>query len=326
MRKSSRSPTVIDLFAGAGFFGYAFAKSGYSVIASYEKDSTAAATNALNSSSKIVVTDLSNTRPVGRCDVLISGPPCQGFSSLGLRLSDDPRNALCLVIPKWAEITKPRVVVVENVPAFIKSATWTAMARRLAKLGFASETWILNARDFGVAQNRVRSISIFTKCGMPRIDIPHLSVRTSVREALANLPKFPQKRIQHFTLPPTDLMLRRFRLVPYGGDIRDIQKVDPTLVPTSWFNVRDKIVDIWGRLTWEGISNTIRTGFLNPSRGRFGHPDEDRPISFREAARLQSMPDEFAFSGVPKWMSRHIGNGVPLKLGKAVAEGILSTL
>jgi DNA (cytosine-5)-methyltransferase 1 len=323
--RTSRAPTVIDLFSGAGVFGYAFERAGFSVVASYEKDATAAATNALNVKSVVQVADLAATRPIGRCDVLISGPPCQGFSSLGHRLTDDPRNNLCLLIPAWASVTKARVVVVENVPRFLKSEAWCTMTDKLAKLGFSVDAWILNAREFRVAQNRVRSISMYFKGDRPEISWPvHSS--TNVEEVFAGLPSFPTKNLQHITLPPTDLMLRRFQLVPYGGDIRDIHKADPSLVPAAWLKVRDKIVDIWGRLTWEGLSNTIRTGFLDPSRGRFTHPVEDRPISFREAARLQSIPDGFIFAGRPKAMARQIGNGVPFNLGKTIAEAVLVTL
>ena len=323
--RRQRGPVVIDLFSGAGFFGYAFQKAGFSVAASYEKEGTAAASNALNVKSVVQVADLASTRPTGRCDVLISGPPCQGFSSLGHRLTDDPRNNLCLLIPAWASVTKARVVVVENVPRFLKSEAWSAMTDKLAKLGFSVDAWILNAREFGVAQNRVRSISIYFKGDHPEIRRP-VNSSTSVEEALAGLPCFPTKNVQHFTLTPTALMLRRIQLVPYGGDIRDIHKADPSLVPAAWLKVRDKIVDIWGRLTWEGLSNTIRTGFLDPSRGRFTHPVEDRPISFREAARLQSIPDGFIFAGRPKAMARQIGNGVPFNLGKAIAEAVLTIL
>ena len=324
-RLRERLPRVIDLFAGAGLFGYAFELEGFDCLDAYEIDAVACETHRLNSHAAVHAVDLLKQRPGGRCEVLIAGPPCQGFSSLGTRRVDDPRNRMCRVIPIWAAVTRPKVIVVENVRPFVKSTAWREMNQTLLSMGYASSAVVVNARDYGVAQNRIRSITVFSTGGLPDV-LKQQEKATCVRESFCDLPKFPTENLHHFCLPQSEYCLKRIRLVPYGGDIRDIYRQAPSFVPPSWIPVRDKIVDIWGRLTWEGASNTVRTGFLHPSRGRFLHPEHDRPVSFREAARLQSIPDQVRFIGCAESVSRQIGNAVPVKLGRAIARAVKQTL
>lgn len=323
-RRAVARPKVVELFAGAGLFGYAFQEEGFHLSRAYEQDEIAASTYARNLGAHIKVCDLAKSRPEGRADVLIAGPPCQGFSTLGHRNPEDPRNNLGLVIPAWAAILDARVVVVENVAAYLKSDAWSRIQKRFERAGYETFFWVLNASDFGAPQRRMRSFTIFSKIGRPSLDdsCKQRGNAVSVREAFRGLHKFPNKEAQHFTLPRTDLALQRIRLVPPGGDIRDIARVAPELVPPSWFRTDGKIIDIWGRMSWNGVGPTIRTGFLNPSRGRFLHPEEDRPISFREAARLQSIPDHFHFLGHAEAVARQIGNAVPVILGRTVARAV----
>ena len=326
-RRAAKShPSFIDLFAGAGLFGLGFSLEGFRNVASYEFNARAAAVNALNSGGDVRVEDLSSFRPQGRCEVLIAGPPCQGFSSIGRRNENDPRNALCMVVPKWAKATGAKVVAVENVPLFLKSSGWGAMKVEFEQMGFETSCWMVNARNYGVAQNRVRSVTIFSKKGLPDIYAQRSSREITVAEAFENLPAYPSNQIQHFAMPQSELALARISRVPQGGDIRNIYRVAPWLVPKSWVKVQDRIVDIWGRLPWNGVSNTIRTGFSNPSRGRFLHPEENRPISFREAARLQSIPDRFIFTGYGIDMARQIGNAVPVNLSRGIARAVRELL
>lgn len=319
-------PRVIDLFAGAGFFGHAFAAEGFRIECSYEADPAAAQVNALNSRAHVQLCDLRDVRPSGRADVIVAGPPCQGFSSLGPRLKLDPRNSLCLLVPKWAAVVRPKLVVVENVPQFLLSESWRVMVDEFRLLGFECAHWVLNAKYYGVAQNRKRSITVFARGRLPDIAAEPKELGRTVRDAFSGLPNFPDRSAFHFTLPQSEATLRRIRMVPPGGDLRDVFAIAPELTPPSWRRAKDKVGAIWGRLPWEGHSNTIRTGFIHPSRGRFLHPEEDRPISFREAARLQSVPDSFRFEGFAEHVARHIGNGVPVSLGRMIARAVADAL
>jgi DNA (cytosine-5)-methyltransferase 1 len=318
----ARGPQVVELFAGAGLFGYAFKQEGFRLGTAYERDSTAAATYARNVGTDVKVCDLAKQRPDGKAEVLIAGPPCQGYSSLGKRDPDDPRNCLALVIPHWAVALDAKLVVVENVALFLKSSIWERLRTRFERANYETFFWIVNAADVGAPQRRVRSFTVFSRVGRPDLESCSPPARSTVRDAFAGLPPFPCRKLQHFTLPRTELALKRIRLVPEGGDIRDVALKARHLVPPSWFRTRGKIIDIWGRMRWDDTAPTIRTGFLNPSRGRFLHPTEDRPISFREGARLQMVPDDFQFEGKAEQMARQIGNGVSVGVGRCMARAV----
>jgi DNA (cytosine-5)-methyltransferase 1 len=313
---------VAELFAGAGLFGRAFQDEGFSLISAYEWNDVAASTYHRNLNSSIKVCDLSKQRPEGKAEVLIAGPPCVGFSSLGHRNPTDPRNLLGLIIPDWAIALDARVVVIENVAAYLKSFVWSEIRNRFEKIGFETYFWTINAADVGAPQRRIRSFTVFSKIGRPPLEDCFNVATSTVREAFRSLPRFPNRRAQHYTLPRSEYALRRIRLVPPGGDVRDIARKARHLVAPSWFRTHGKIIDIWGRMRWDEAGPTIRTGFLNPSRGRFLHPSEDRPISFREAARLQMVPDDFFFNGTPEQIARQIGNGVSLGVGRAMAKAV----
>jgi len=316
---------VTDLFSGAGLLGAAFELEGAVLVAAYELDATAVRTFTRNLGGRVEKADLSVMEPEGRSEVLVAGPPCQSYSSIGDRKRNDPRNTLCYRVPAWAVKCRAKIVVVENVAAFAERGECAEMRRMFEAAGYRTEVWILNARDYDVPQNRVRSFTICSRGRLPEPP-PPVARKATVRSAFARLPPAPCLALNHFARPQSAQALARMRLIPEGGDVRDLAAKAPKLVPPSWYKTDGKIVDIWGRLRWDSVSNTIRTGFLNPSRGRFLHPCENRPITFREAARLQTIPDWFVFEGTPEQIARQIGNSVPVKLGRAVARQVLEVL
>ncbi len=274
-RARAAGPTVIDLFAGAGLLSLAFREEGYRLVRAYELDPNAAATYRQNLGDIVEAGDLADVTPEGSCDVVVAGPPCQGFSSLGQRKHNDPRNKLCQIIPRWADKCGARIAIVENVPAFLRSLAWERMADKFASLGYEVASWTLDASRYGVAQRRLRSFTICSRVGLPSSEELREHEPTTVRDAFRKLPRFPSPSIQHFTRTPSEFAINRISRIPPGGDIRDLAKTA-----------------------------------------------QNRPISFREAARLQGIPDSFTFVGLPEQMSRQIGNGVPVTLGRAVAAWI----
>jgi len=316
------SATVIDRYAGAGLLSFAFQEEGFQILRAIERDSVAAETYSRNLGQHIEVNDIRNVRPDGRCDVLIAGPPCQGFSTLGTRNPRDPRNALSLEVVKWAKAVRPSVIVIENVPAFLKSAVWQNVARTLRCMGYQVEAHVLEAHDFGVPQVRRRSFTVASFAGgFSPISAGRKRVRT-VREAWRGLPRLPDGQNHHYSPQPSDLALARMQVIPSGGDKRDVMRRAPDLVPRSWWSLPGEATGVWGRLEWDKPSNTLRTGLLNASKGRHIHPDQNRVISLREAARLHSIPDGWAFEGLPTQIARQIGNSVPPMLGRAIARGV----
>lgn len=313
-------PVVIDLFAGAGIFSHALAQEGFRIGLAVEIERAASKTYRHNLGEHLVTADVLTVEPHGHCDVLIGGPPCQGFSTLGAQDPRDPRSRLSLVMPDWAEHLRPKVVVVENVDAFLDTSVCQTLVRRFKSLGYEVATHSVDALDFGAPQRRRRAFVIASLVGlMPLTPLRIRKVRT-VREAWEGLSSRPNGVNNHYAPTPSSLALARMRVIPRGGDKRSIMERAPHLAPASWRRVACEATDVWGRLRWDEPSNTLRTTLQNPSKGRYIHPQQNRVISLREAARLHSIPDDFEFVGTPYQIARQIGNSVPTALGRAVAR------
>lgn len=324
MRKKEK-PRVIELFAGAGLWSSAFIAEGFSVIQAIEIDKTAAASYKRNLGSHIETADVLRTNPIGKCDVLLAGSPCQGFSTLGKRDANDPRNFLSLDIIRWAKICTPSIIVIENVEAFLKSTVYHKLRLKLEHLGYSVESIVINALDFGVPQNRVRSFTFAAKGAIPTLAMRSFSdnAASTVREAWQGLSAEPDGVNLHVSPTPSKLALARMSVIPPGGDNRDVLKSSPELAPPSWRNFRGQVTDVWGRLQWDRPSNTLRTCLQNPSKGRYIHPEQNRTISLREAARIHSIADSWTFVGFPTQIARQIGNSVPPNVGRSVAKAVM---
>ncbi|MGE3171537.1 MAG: DNA cytosine methyltransferase [Planctomycetota bacterium] len=324
--RRSSGPTFVDLFAGAGLFSHAFKSEGYRLQRAIELNGDAAATCAQNHGADVVTHgDVARVRDLDPCDVLIAGPPCQGFSSLGTRRPDDPRNDLWRHITRQARTLNPQAVVIENVEPFLRTPQWKALARGLRRLDYHVQVFVLNAADFGAPQIRLRSFTLATRKPVPTIK-PTRRSGCTVRDAFTGLPSKPDGKNHHYAPRPSDLALARMKVIPAGGDKRDVMKAAPHLAPPSWRRTQSEATDVWGRMEWDAPSNTLRTAIQNPSKGRYIHPAQNRVISLREAARLQTIPDNWTFCGRPYPVASQIGNAVPPVLGKVVARTIRKLL
>lgn len=315
-------PTVVDLFAGAGLFSYAFRKEGFEIIQAIEKDEFAAKSYIANLGHMLSPVDVLDATPVRSFDVLVAGPPCQGFSTLGKRNPDDARNWLSLALMRWVDVAKPRVVVVENVAPFLASRPGRTLVKQLRIRGYTVHSDTLNALAFGVPQRRRRAFVVAALCGRP---FKPRRVATGYRnpsEAWRGLSAKPDGENLHVAPVPSELALGRMRVLPYGGDKRDILRLAPGLAPPSWFSYPRAVTDVWGRMRWEEPTNTLRTCFQNPSKGRYIHPEQNRVVTIREGARLQTIPDAWSFVGPRTRVVNQIGNAVPPLLGRAVARGV----
>lgn len=319
------NPTVVDLFAGAGLLGFAFEQVGFRVVRSVEIDHVAGETCARNVRGRVDVGDIRKMRPDGRCTVLVAGPPCQGFSTLGAQRADDPRNSLSLEVVRWAKVLRPQCVVVENVAAFLNTVEWSRLANRLESLEYTVNAFTLDAFDYGAPQRRRRSFTIASRTRP--IGVPRKRPNTdTVRKAWEGLADVPNGLNHHYAPQPSEIAIARMRVIPPGGDKRDVMRHAPKLAPPSWWRVASEVTDAWGRMNWDAPSNTLRTALQNASKGRYIHPEQHRVISLREAARLHSIPDSWTFSGLPTQVARQIGNSVPPALGRAVARCVMRSL
>lgn len=313
-----------DLFAGAGLFTEGFRQAGFQPRFAIELDVEAVKSYRRNLGPNAIHGSVTDVLDLGKVDVLIAGPPCQGFSTLGRRDPLDARNDLCFAILPWVDVAKPQVVVVENVPPFLKSRHWQRLARSLRRRGYQVFTWELEAADFGTPQLRRRAFTIASKIGIISSPEPARE-RINCADALLNLP-ISENDPMHRWPTLQGVAAKRVALVPPNGDKRDIQKAAPELCPPSWDRIGCQATDVWGRIDPSEPANTLRCTFLNPSKGRYLHPTENRTISLREGARLQGIPDNWQIDGRPYQVARQIGNGVPIPLARAVAEQIYTAL
>lgn len=313
---------MVELFCGAGLLGSAFDELGFETQYACDLDDSAIQTLKTNRpDANAVVQDVRVVRPV-KTDLIVAGPPCQGFSTLGKRDRRDERNALSLELCGWAKATDPSVIVIENVPQFVGSYYSDTLERRLAKMGFARATWMLDASEHGCAQFRTRSFSIFSRIGLPRTP-PKSRHRPVVADAFSGLGNTEDDPL-HIKVTGSKIASQRIKQIPIGGSRFDIMESRPDLCPPSWWRLGRQAVDVWGRMHWQKPSNTIRCCFYNPSKGRYIHPEEDRVITLREGARLQGVPDHWQFVGYRTQIARQIGNGVPIPLAQSVAKQVAS--
>jgi len=318
--------TFIDLFSGAGLFSAGMMKAGFEPVLAVELAADAVASYKRNVSDCIVRGSVTEAMKVPRADVLIAGPPCQGFSTLGRRDPTDVRNDLGLAILPWVAKSKAKIVVIENVPPFLNSRQWIAIKEALESLGYLVDAWELEAVEYGAPQRRRRAFTVASRIG-PVAKPKHSSVRKTAGQVLFD-PKRPLSDADPMHTWPTakGIAAERIPLVPPNGDKRDIVVKAPELCPPSWFKMGCNATDVWGRIDPDEPANTIRCTFQNPSKGRYLHPFEDRVISLREGARLQGVPDSWIFEGLSYPVARQIGNGVPLALATAVGRSILHAL
>lgn len=292
---------------------------------------------------------------VPKAHVVVGGPPCQGFSLLNKQRADDPRKKLWIPFMEVVDRAEARIFVMENVPQLLGSLEHHEIEQWAAKRGFHTWSGLLTASDYGVPQSRKRAFIVGSKDTDPTSFFPpprthydparvpdqlmliggaytsDCRPRRTVRDAIGDLPPPVGTEIRnepppfdiHFGRNPTQESIARYRSIPKEGMNRfDLQRIAPELTPRCWINKTSGGTDLFGRLWWDRPAFTIRTEFFKPEKGRYLHPEQHRPITHREAARFQSFPDEFRFTGTKIEIARQIGNAVPPRLAKAVAEQV----
>lgn len=347
---------MLDLFAGAGGLtqGFREADSRFKSVRAVEMDIAAAASYAHTFGDVVyagTIEDWLRDEDVPDVDVVVGGPPCQGFSNLGKRDAEDKRNMLWREYVETVAQARPSYFVLENVPQFVKSPQFqlfraaTQPGGRLADYDFNAS--VLNAADYGAPQARKRVIVIGRHRDLPPIGPPyptHVGRHVTVGEALKDVPskvtrvELPDVRTEfrgtelagafksvelHVTRHYTELSLARFRMIPPGGNRFDI---DDRLLSPCWRKHKTGSADVMGRLYPNKPSVTIRTEFFKPEKGRYLHPTEHRAITHYEAALLQGFRPEHQWVGSKLSIARQIGNAVPIPLGRAIAKHLAKAL
>ena len=344
---------MIDLFAGAGGLTLGFVQAGrrrIRPVVAIDNDRAATMTYAAQFGAHALAVDIEQwaaEEDIPKADIVVGGPPCQGFSLLNKRRVGDARRRLWEPFLDTVERSFASCFVMENVPGLLKSDELVHIRSRADELGFDTLADVLNAADYGAPQTRKRTVVLGWKrsgAGAMRLPKPtHAKPGTdadgllpwvTVRDVIADLPAKPvgtelgkvAPLDLHFGRNPTEISKRRYRAVPEGGNRFDLQSHAPEITPACWIRKTSGGTDLFGRLWWDRPSVTIRTEFFKPEKGRYLHPTAHRPITHREAARLMGFPDDFKFRGSKIEIARQIGNAVPPALAHAVALQVLCWL
>ncbi|HOA80090.1 MAG TPA: DNA cytosine methyltransferase [Defluviitaleaceae bacterium] len=354
---------VIDLFAGCGGLSYGFIKNNFNIIKAVEFDPSIAKTYTMNHPKvNMIVDDIKNIDQSkvfskGDADVIIGGPPCQGFSMAGARIRngfiDDPRNYLFKHYFNVVKTVRPKVFIMENVKG-IMTMQEGKIFNEILRI-FSDEKLldghpytvyhrIVKAVDFGIPQKRERMIIIGTR--KKEIDFEVIWQKTkdeiendypsyfkpvTVADAIGNLPHTtddgiiinpePQTEYQKFLSCNLTTITNHTQTKHSKTAIKRMEQVGNG----ENFTVLDEKINSvhsgsYGRLCWEDQAPTITTRFDTPAGGRFIHPVENRTLSPREAARIQSFPDDFVFYGNKTSICKQIGNAVPPKISYFLAR------
>ncbi len=322
---------ALDLFAGCGGLTLGLRQSNFDVLGAVECEPTAiAAYKANHPETRLWAEDIRGLVPEqikrelglrkGDLDLLAGCPQCQGFSSMrtlnGARTIHDVRNELIFDFLKFALALKPKTLIMENVPALLNDSRNHYVIGQLEALGYRCKVGVLNAADFGVPQRRRRMLLIASRLG--HIEFPPCGEsRKTVRHTIEALPlpgesgdplhDHPCRHAQH--------VLEMIRAIPRDGGSRTDLGRDRQLTCHQKCN---GFKDVYGRMKWDDVSPTITGGCINPSKGRFLHPHQDRAITLREASLLQGFTSNYVF---PVERGRYpvaalIGNAVPAEFVK----------
>lgn len=340
---------AIESFCGAGGLSLGLSHAGFHVAAAFDHDADAVTTYRDNLGDHVFQADIcqvtgsmlrerANLTPGEEVALFTGGPPCQGFSTQtrGAHYGDR-RNRLVLEYLRLVHELQPRAFIMENVAqlAHTRGTAFVDEFKRQLDAGYVLTGHFYTAADYGVAQTRERFILVGIREDQPggfHIPKPTTPHWLTVGQVIGDLPEPPADYTVHPRYPNHQaarvqpLNIERFSHVPQGGGWRHIpehlrlechKQVNPT--KGGW-------PDVYGRLKMDGQCPTITAGFDSFTRGRYGHPTANRPLTPREAARLQGFPDWFRFHGTRHAVRHQIGNAVPVTLGQAIAGAVKDAL
>lgn len=341
------SATAVDLFCGAGGLTRGLLDAGISVAAGYDVDEACRFPYEHNNDGaefkKVSVAELSGDDlaahyPAGHTRILVGCAPCQTFSKYtqGLDNKHDPKWTLLDEFARLIREVKPDIISMENVPDLHKHAIFYRFLDTLRDEGFYfsddPEKRIVYCPNYGIPQHRRRLVLVASKLGPIELIPPtHTAEKhRSVRQALGKLPELASGEVcetdpLHRSSELSQLNLKRIKHSVPGGTWRDWPA---DLVAKCHQSKSGKTYpSVYGRMEWDKPSPTMTTQFFGFGNGRFGHPEQDRAISLREGAILQSFPRHYQFVKQGgeycfKTIGRLIGNAVPVRLGEAVGQTI----
>lgn len=335
---------AVDIFCGAGGLTRGLLDAGIDVVAGFDRDESCRSTYEYNNPrARFIQSDIREVSPnklrvnsrLRRFDeVLFAGcAPCQPFSSQRKGNDFRPDATLLSEFGRLVEAILPGFVLIENVPGIAKVrglSTFKKFLRMLDANTYRYIYKIIDAKHYGVPQNRRRLVLLASRYPEPSLPEPRfgtlLRPLRTVRQAIAHFPSIAAGESHsdvpnHVAASLTELNLERIRFTPHdGGDRRswpDHLKLE------CHKGQYDGHTDVYGRMSWDSPSPALTGRCHSISNGRYGHPEQDRAISLREAAAIQSFPDQYIFFGSKKHIAMQIGNAVPVKLAEQLGKHVI---
>ncbi|MGO8943897.1 MAG: DNA cytosine methyltransferase [Syntrophobacteraceae bacterium] len=343
----SKGYGVVDSFCGPGGISLGLERAGFTPLLAFDKDEMAVETYNHNLRNNAIVADASRITgseissmidvPRGELALFTGGPPCQGFSKQkrGAHLGDK-RNTLIFEYIRLVNELYPRFFMFENVAIFGQKRGSKYVDEMDRQLGdYVTCSHYYNSADYGLPQTRQRFITVGMRKDQQTffiIPCPTTNRWKTVGEVLAGIPEPPEDFSDHPDLPNhqrarvTDINIKRFSFVPQGGGWQDIPEEYRLECHKKADTKSGGWPDVYGRLDWKGQCPTITGGFDSFTRGRYGHPLHDRPLTPREAAMIQGFPNWFIFKGTRADIRSQIGNAVPPPLAEAIGLSIAQSL
>lgn len=333
---------AIDYFCGCGGLTRGLRNAKIQVVKGIDIDATAKESYEKNNPGAIFLNeDIRKLSPKkamegvdrkGKLLLLAGCAPCQPFTNFQKKTRYDRRKSLMLHFARFIDKIKPEFVLAENVPGFGKESNEykKEFLKILKKNGYNFVEGVINAADYGVPQRRLRYVVMASRIGPIKFPDPtHGEGRelyVTVKDIIAKYPplKAGQKsRLvhNHTTAGLTTINLKRIKSIPKNGGTR---KNLPKSLSLKCHDNHRGHTDVYGRMAWDNVSPTLTCRCISLSNGRFGHPTQNRALSVREAAALQTFPDNYVFYGEKTKMALHVGNAVPVllaqKLGTVIAK------
>lgn len=339
--------TCIDSFCGAGGLGLGLQRAGFDICLSFDIDEKCIETIRKNEKyfqHPAVAADISDMldgrileicgMERGELFLLAGGPPCQGFSVQRRGSDIDLRNQLVFKYARLVDELFPKYFVMENVSGIAGKRGKTILAQlidELEDIGYKVHIKLLDAQDYGIPQRRKRYIIVGERRDLgTNYEYPRpCGERKTVRDAIGDLPEPPMDGSDYPGIPLhrrdrlSEINLKRIRALKPGQGreylpydlLADCHKIDSSIIGHR---------NVYGRMEWDDVAPTITARFDSFTRGKFGHPEQDRSVSLREGALLQTFPMDFQFVGNKVEAARQIGNAVPPILAEHIGKSIIA--
>jgi DNA (cytosine-5)-methyltransferase 1 len=332
--------TVVDLFCGIGGLAHGFVKEGFQVAAGIDVDETCRYPFERNNDARFICGDVDHIsgselasmfgRSRGR--ILVGCAPCQPFSKYTVAQSENHKWHLLKSFRRLIVAVRPEIVSMENVPELQKHVIFHDFVEALEESDYEVTECVVDTWKYGVPQTRRRLVLFASRLGkISLLGATHnRAIQKTVRDAIGELPKIAAGEVSksdrlHQARSLSVLNLQRIRSTPEGGDWRDWR---PSLRLACHKRRSGRRYEaIYGRMSWDRLAPTLTTHCCGLGNGRFGHPEQDRGISLREAALLQTFPRYYKLAdpALPiysKHLSKHLGNAVPVRLARIIARSI----